>query len=76
MVYIPLTNMGSLNEFKGKTVRSSNGKEKGTASGHTSRCRMEGCNGVRVSTKWPDGKTTYPCSKGLIYHPDGQLQIG
>jgi len=64
------------NEYTGKAVFSNNGTEKGIASGRTSRCRMEGCNGLRVSTKWSDGKTTYPCSKGLINRPDGQLQIG
>ena len=28
------------------------------------RCQMEGCTGMRIHVKWPDGKSTYPCSKG------------
>ena len=61
--------------FKSKVILSRNGTEAGVASGHTSRCRLEGCTGVRVSTKWPNGKTTFPCSKGMIYRTDGTLQI-
>lgn len=26
---------------------------------------MEGCNGRRLGVKWPDGRVTYPCTKGL-----------
>lgn len=63
-------------EYAGKTVFSRDGKKQGVASGHTSSCRMEGCLGVRVSTKWADGRITYPCSKGLISRPDGHFQIG
>jgi len=65
-----------MNEYKGKIILSSNGLEQGVATGHTSRCRMEGCTGVRVSTKWTDGKFTFPCSKGLLPQPDGKLKIG
>lgn len=65
-----------MRDFKGKAILSRDGRLKGMASGAIHLCPMEGCNGVRVSTKWPDGKTTYPCSKGLIQRPDGVLQIG
>ena len=27
-------------------------------------CTLEGCKGVRIHVKWPDGHSTYPCSKG------------
>lgn len=27
-------------------------------------CRLDGCTGMRIHVKWPDGKHTYPCSKG------------
>ena len=27
-------------------------------------CRMDGCTGVRMRVLWPDGKVTFPCSKG------------
>ena len=64
-----------MREFEGKTILSRDGRLKGIASGATHLCSMEGCNGVRVSTKWPDGKTTYPCSKGLLHRPNGVIQI-
>lgn len=27
-------------------------------------CTLQGCTGMRMHVKWPDGKHTYPCSKG------------
>jgi len=27
-------------------------------------CPIEGCTGMRMHVKWPDGKSTYPCTKG------------
>jgi len=46
-------------------------KAPGTATGATHKCQMEGCSGVRVAVKWPDGHVTYPCSKGLLPYLDG-----
>lgn len=46
-----------------KFVLSRDGKMKGEVTG-TRRCRLEGCTGAALSVKWPDGKRTYPCSKG------------
>lgn len=40
------------------------------------RCRLEGCTGVRIHVVWPDGKSTYPCSKGCHPIDKGTLQIG
>ena len=38
-------------------------------------CRMEGCRGWRIHVKWPDGRSTYPCSHSCrIVGPD-TLQI-
>jgi hypothetical protein len=39
-------------------------------------CRLEGCPGTRVTVKWPDGRTTHPCSRGLLDHKGGGLEIG
>jgi hypothetical protein len=64
-----------VNEFQGKRVVSTTGSERGVATGSTYRCRMEGCNGMRVATKWEDGKTTHPCSKGMVFLTDGSMQI-
>ena len=27
-------------------------------------CTLEGCRGTRIGVRWPDGKLTWPCSKG------------
>jgi len=50
--------------YKDWTVISQTG-ETGTATGSVRKCPMDGCNGQRVSTKWADGKTTFPCTKGM-----------
>ena len=46
-------------------------KRFGRATGRTSLCRLEGCGGLRISTIWPDGKNTRPCTKGLLRFRDG-----
>jgi len=60
---------------KGTVIRSRDGKEEGLATGSTHRCRLEGCLGVRVTTRWMDGKVTHPCSKGLAELNDGTWKI-
>ena len=52
---------------KGTVILSRDGKLKGKATGTTRRCTLEGCTGVRVGTRWPDGKITWPCSKGMDF---------
>lgn len=42
---------------------------------HSRPCSMEGCTGVRIHVKWPDGRSTYPCSKGCKELPSGLWQI-
>jgi hypothetical protein len=42
-----------------------------TTGAHERRCQMEGCNGLRISVRWADGKHTFPCSKGLLPYKDG-----
>ena len=41
----------------------------GTATGSTRRCRLEGCTGIRVMVRWPNGKVTWPCTKGMVPGP-------
>jgi hypothetical protein len=36
---------------------------------------MEGCLGRRLYVRWPNGKLTMPCTKGLKSREDGDLQI-
>lgn len=45
----------------------------GIPTGATFRCRLEGCTGRRITVKWPDGKITHPCSKGMRFSPEGNV---
>jgi hypothetical protein len=51
------------------------GKDIGLPTGAEYPCSMEGCRGRRIVIKWPDGKITRPCSKGMTVREDGNLQI-
>lgn len=55
----------------GTKVYSFNGKEIGIATGSTRRCQLEGCLGIRIMVRWPDGKATWPCTKGLTAYKKG-----
>jgi len=50
----------------GEKVLSRDEKLVGVTTGSTHHCQMDGCIGHRISVKWEDGKTTFPCSKGMI----------
>lgn len=60
---------------KGTVIKSSNGKESGIATGSNCKCSMHGCTGIRIYVKWPDGKLTKPCSKGLKSLSETEYQI-
>ncbi|MEJ6002498.1 hypothetical protein [Paucibacter soli] len=65
------------NNGKTASVVSRDGLTTGVASNLAGyRCQMEGCTGRRLVVKWPDGKSTRPCTKGMFTRPDGNLQIG
>lgn len=49
-----------------KFVESRDGLLVGRVTSASRRCRLEGCGGVRLRVVWPDGKVTYPCSRGLV----------
>jgi hypothetical protein len=38
-------------------------------------CSCEGCKGTTLVARWPNGKLSYPCSAGLSYRKNGDLQI-
>lgn len=46
-------------------VQERYGPERGRVVGHGRRCRLEGCGGWCIPVRWPDGKLTWPCSKGM-----------
>lgn len=63
-------------ENKKMTMLSRDGKQKGTVLNlHSRRCTMEGCGGWRIHVRWPDGKNTYPCSRGCKAIDKDTLQI-
>jgi hypothetical protein len=43
----------------------------GTTTGRRRCCTLEGCRGERISVRWPDGRHTFPCSKGMELHAEG-----
>lgn len=42
---------------------------------HSRKCTMEGCTGWRIHVVWPNGKSTYPCSKGCRSIDENTMQI-
>ena len=58
---------------KGTTIYSRDGKMKGVATGGQRRCQLHGCTGMRIAVRWPDGKLTYPCSKGIAKRKRWQI---
>jgi len=50
-------------------------KEKGRVTGSTMVCRLEGCLGRRIRVVWEDGRSTWPCSKGLRELSETEWQI-
>ena len=47
-------------------VLSADGTLRGRVTGGTRKCRLEGCNGIRIHVTWEDGRRTIPCSKGMV----------
>lgn len=62
-------------EYVGRRIVSRDGSTEGTVTRADMPCRLEGCTGVRLSTKWDTGERTYPCSKGVDERADGKLVI-
>lgn len=51
-------------------VISRDNKTQGKVVG-TRRCTLEGCRAQRLGVRWPDGKITWPCKKGMTLQEDG-----
>jgi hypothetical protein len=60
--------------YVGKRCYDKLGAESGAIT-KVSRCRLTGCTGARLHVKWPDGRRTYPCTKGCRLRDDGDYQI-
>jgi hypothetical protein len=57
-------------------IESFDGSMVGTPTGSEHACSMDGCRGARISTRWPDGRISFPCSRGLVAGSNGNLRIG
>jgi hypothetical protein len=62
--------------IENEKIVSSDGALIGEPSGAEWPCRLESCRGVRITTRWPGGRISHPCSKGLVDNGDGNLRIG
>lgn len=60
---------------KGTKIRSREREQTGEATGTMRRCQLEGCGGNRHGVRWPNGKITWPCGKGLLFDDDRVLRI-
>jgi len=58
-----------------KKVYARNGRTVGLMTGGTRQCTMESCRGERLGIRWKDGTLTWPCSAGMKYRKDSNLQI-
>lgn len=43
----------------------------GRLTGKKYPCQMQSCWGLRLATRWPDGKITYPCTRGMTHTEEG-----
>jgi hypothetical protein len=59
----------------GDTVVDRDGQLAGEVRGASERCTLTSCSGVRVFVRWPDGRATKPCSKGLEQIGTGVYRI-
>lgn len=57
-------------------VLNREGTQSGTVFSTSRRCRMDGCAGIRIGVRWPDGHRTYPCSRGMREISADTWQIG
>ncbi len=51
-------------------VVSRDGKQVGRVIGCLQVCPLEGCRGYRMQVRWPDGRLTRPCTKGMRQEED------
>lgn len=62
----------------GRTVfaqDSRGGRLQGRLTGGARVCPLEGCTGVRLGVRWPDGSLTWPCTKGMLRLANGDWEL-
>lgn len=50
--------------IRASKIVSKNGKQTGRPTSMRV-CNLEGCGGLRIGTRWKDGKLTWPCTRGM-----------
>ena len=60
--------------IRGNKVHSVSG-EIGIRTGGEHHCQIESCRGKRLAVRWPDGKHTFPCTRGMKIREDGDWQL-
>lgn len=65
-------------DYVGKKLYGRKGTSSARIAGtitNTSMCRLEGCRGLRLHVRWPDGHRTYVCTKDCDQRKDGHYQL-
>lgn len=52
-------------DYTGAKVWCRDKESCGTSTGSRRPCTLEGCNADRIFVRWPCGRRTWPCIKGL-----------
>jgi len=55
---------------RGTIVLTAGGDAAGILTGGHRPCALEGCTGLRLATRWPDGRLTFPCTNDMAFDPD------
>lgn len=57
------------------TVWSKGRETAGKATGGERVCQMSGCTGTGIVVRWPSGKITIPCTKGMKKTGENEWEI-
>ena len=60
---------GGVEEIGVSHVLNRDSSQAGVVIGGGEDCNLEGCGGVKLSVRWPDGRLTRPCTKGMTDVP-------
>ena len=55
---------------RGTIVLTARSASVGILTGGHRPCALDGCTGLRLATRWPDGRLTFPCTKGMAFDPN------
>lgn len=72
MPYSNLQEDNAMSYPKDTIILSKNKALVGKATGANYHCQMEGCNGLRITTRWENNEITRPCSKGIAWDSESR----